>query len=165
MWLRRAFFWWLIPAAFLLPLWLFVGWIVTGAGGWALLWVFLAVPGVFIWQLVLSLLVRARGSVRADRAVSWWDVAAFAVWHVLVIALGLFDPAWWGAVLVAALAVGIGTFWLELWQLWQEAKPGRLVLRTSEGVAYVPPAESTPRSEPREHEVIVITENRTPPSA
>ena len=26
MWLRQAFFRWLIPAAFLLPLWLLVGW-------------------------------------------------------------------------------------------------------------------------------------------
>ena len=29
MWLRQAFFRWLIPAAFLLPLWLLIGWIVT----------------------------------------------------------------------------------------------------------------------------------------
>ena len=30
MWLRQAFFRWLIPAAFLLPLWLLIGWIVFG---------------------------------------------------------------------------------------------------------------------------------------
>ena len=75
MWLRRGFFGWLIPAAFVLPLWLFVGWIASGAGGWAFLWVVLAIPGVFLWQLLLSLLVRARGTVRAHPAVSWWDVA------------------------------------------------------------------------------------------
>ncbi len=39
MWLRRAFFGWLIPAAFVLPLWLLVGWGVFDAGGWGLLWV------------------------------------------------------------------------------------------------------------------------------
>jgi hypothetical protein len=66
MWLRRAFFGWLIPAAFLLPLWLLIGWAVFNAGGWAFLWVlFLAIPGVFLWQLLLTLLVRARGTVRA----------------------------------------------------------------------------------------------------
>ena len=95
MWLRRGFFGWLIPAAFVLPLWLFVGWIASGAGGWAFLWVVLAIPGVFLWQLLLSLLVRARGTVRAHRAVSWWDVAGFSVWHLLIIALGFFTQAWW----------------------------------------------------------------------
>nr|BFF11677.1 hypothetical protein GCM10025699_29800 [Microbacterium flavescens] len=59
--LRRGFFGWLIPAAFVLPLWLFVGWIVSGAGGWAFLWMVFAIPGVFLWQLLLSVLVRARG--------------------------------------------------------------------------------------------------------
>lgn len=162
MWLRRAFFGWMIPAAFLLPLWLLVGWAVTGAGAWAFLWVlFLAIPGVFIWQLILTLLLRARGSVRADRAVSWWDVGAFTVWHGLVISLGFFAESWWAAVMVVAILVGVGLFWLELWQLWQEAKPARMVLRTTEGVAYMPPAE--PRtSTPSAHEVIVITEKRTP---
>ena len=48
MWLRRAFFGWLIPAAFVLPLWLLIGWAVFNAGGWAFLWVlFLAIPGVW----------------------------------------------------------------------------------------------------------------------
>ena len=65
MWLRRAFYGWLIPAAFILPLWLLVGWGVFNAGGWAFLWVlFLAIPGVFLWQLLLTLLVRARGTVQ-----------------------------------------------------------------------------------------------------
>ena len=105
MWLRRAFYGWLIPAAFLLPLWLLIGWGVFNAGGWAFLWVlFLAIPGVFLWQLLLTLLVRARGTVRLHRAVSWWDVLGFAVWHLLVISLGFFDPAWWAAVLVVAIA-------------------------------------------------------------
>src|SRR5690349_9998248 len=49
MWLRRAFYGWLFPAAFLLPLWLLIGWAVFNAGGWAFLWVlFLAIPAVFI---------------------------------------------------------------------------------------------------------------------
>jgi hypothetical protein len=161
MWLRRAFFGWLIPAAFLLPLWLFVGWGVFNAGGWAFLWVlFLAVPGVFLWQLLLTLLVRARGTVRAHRAVSWWDVLGFTVWHCLVIALGFFNAAWWAPVMVVAVLVGIGLFWLELWQLWREAKPATLIMRTTEGMAYLPPMSSRAFEEPQE--VIVVTEKHTP---
>ena len=76
MWLRRAYYGWMIPAAFVLPLWLFVGWIAFNAGAWALLWVLLmAIPSVLIGQLVLTLLVRARPTARSERAVSWWDVA------------------------------------------------------------------------------------------
>jgi hypothetical protein len=161
MWLRRAFFGWLIPAAFLLPLWLFVGWGVFNAGGWAFLWVlFLAIPGVFLWQLLLTLLVRARGTVRAHRAVSWWDVLGFTVWHCLVIALGFFNPAWWAPVMVVAVLAGIGLFWLELWQLWREAKPSTFIMRTSEGMAYLPPM--SPRASAEPQEVIVVSEKHTP---
>jgi hypothetical protein len=140
MWLRRAFYGWLIPAAFLLPLWLLVGWAVFRAGGWAFLWVlFLAIPAVFIGQLILTLLVRARGTVRAQRAVSWWDVLGFGTWHVLIISLGLFNQAWWATAMITTILVGVGLFWLTLWQLWREAQPSRMVMYTTEGLAYLPP--------------------------
>ncbi|GAA1965112.1 MFS transporter permease [Microbacterium deminutum] len=161
MWLRRAFYGWLIPAAFLLPLWLLIGWGVYNAGGWAFLWVlFLAIPGVFLWQLLLTLLVRARGTVRAHRAVSWWDVLGFGAWHLLVISLGFFNPAWWAPVMVVTVLAGVGLFWLELWQLWSEAKPSQLVLRTAEGLAYMPPMSPHASAEPQE--VIVIAEKQRP---
>jgi hypothetical protein len=161
MWLRRAFYGWLIPAAFVVPLWLLVGWGVFNAGGWAFLWVlFLAIPGVFLWELLLTLLVRARGTVRAHRAVSWWDVLGFTVWHLLVISLGFYNPAWWAPMLVVAILVGVGLFWLELWQLWSEAKPSRIVLRTTEGMAYITPA--APRLAEDPQDVIVITEKHRP---
>ena len=160
MWLRRGFFGWLIPAAFVLPLWLFVGWIVSGAGGWAFLWMLLAIPGVFLWQLLLTLLVRARGTVRAHRAVSWWDVLGFSVWHLLVVALGFYAQAWWAPVMIVAVLVGIGMFWLELWQLWSEAKPSRVVMHTVEGVAYIPPVEERP--EPIVKDVIIVNEKQRP---
>ncbi|MET0812220.1 MAG: MFS transporter permease [Microbacterium sp.] len=164
MWLRRGFFGWLIPAAFVLPLWLFVGWAVTGAGGWAFVWMLFAIPGVFIWQLILTLLVRARGTVRAQRAVSWWDVLGFTVWHALVIALGFFNPAWWTPVLIVAVLVGLGVFWSELAQLWREARPTSILLRTTEGIGYIPPA---PASEPAAErpEIIVVSEKRSPSDA
>lgn len=163
MWVRRAFYGWLIPAAFLLPLWLLVGWGIFNAGGWAFVWVlFLAIPSVFIGQLILTLLVRARGTVRAHRAVSWWDVAGFTVWHGLTIALGFFAQAWWAPAMVLTIFVAVGLFWLELWQLWREARgSAAIVLRTAQGVGYIP--AQAPRAEPVDGEVFVITENR--PSA
>jgi hypothetical protein len=164
MWLRRAFFGWLIPSAFLLPLWLFIGWGIFNAGGWAFLWVlFLAIPSVFVGQLVLTLLVRARASVRSTRAVSWWDVLGFTVWHALTISLGFFAQAWWAPVMVLTVIVAVALFWLELWQLLREARSARIVLRTAEGVAYVPPPRQTPPSRDAD-DVIVITE-KTPPTA
>jgi hypothetical protein len=161
MWLRRAFYGWLFPAAFVLPLWLLVGWGVFNAGGWAFLWVLLiAIPSVFLGQLVLSLLVRARGTVRARRAVSWWDVAGFTVWHGLTISLGFFVQSWWAPVMILTVFVGVGLFWLELWQLWREAKPARVLLRTSEGMGYIPPSPRPPQDATAagRHEVIVIAE-------
>jgi hypothetical protein len=165
MWLRRAFFGWLIPAAFLVPLWLLVGWGVFNAGGWAFLWVlFLAIPSVFIGELVLTLLVRARGTVRAQRAVSWWDVLGFTVWHCLTIALGFYNPAWWAPVFVLTIAVFVGLLWLVLWELWREARPAGIVQYTRAGVGFIAadrPAAMTDevRAEP---DVIVITEGKKP---
>ena len=162
MWLRRAFYAWLIPAAFLLPLWLLIGWAVFRAGGWAFLWVlFLAIPAVFLGELILTLLVRARGTVRAHRAVSWWDVLGFGVWHALIISLGFFNQAWWAPVMVLTILVGVGLLWLTLWQLWREARPSRMLLYTQEGVAYLPadaaPAEPSVQSDAY-GDVFVISE-------
>lgn len=163
MWLRRAFYSWLIPAAFVLPVWLLIGWGVFRAGGWAFLWVlFLAIPAVLIGELVLTLLVRARGTVRAHRAVSWWDVLGFGVWHLLIISLGFFNQAWWAPTMVLTILVGVGLFWLTLWQLWREAKPTRTIMYTTEGVAYIPaePSASGSGESPAESysDVFVITE-------
>ncbi|GAA2991028.1 hypothetical protein JOD63_001123 [Microbacterium terrae] len=166
MWLRRALFGWLIPSAFVLPLWLLVGWGVFNAGGWAFLWViFLAIPGVFLWQLLLTLLVRARGTVRAHRAVSWPDAGGFVLWHAMVISLGFFVQSWWAPMLALTILVGIGVFWLALWQLWREARPSGLVMRTTEGVAYIPASAEGRESAAGSAgapEVIVLSEKRAP---
>jgi hypothetical protein len=160
MWLRQAFFRWLIPAAFLLPLWLLIGWGVF-QGGWAIFWVlFIAVPSVFVGQLVLTLLTRSRPSVRAERAVSWWDVGGFTLWHGLTIAVGCFIDGAFGWLLAAAVVVGIGMFWLQFWQLWTEAKANGAGFRQTvswsmtEGVGET---SSSPRAT-RPHEVIVVRE-------
>jgi len=128
--LRRLLSRWLWPAAVVLPVWLLIGWGVSGANGWAFLWVlFIAVPSVLIGQVVLTLLNRARPSVRRTGAVSWLDVAGFGVWHALTIAVGLFVEAWFGLTLALAILAAVGLLWLQLWQLWREASPSRL-LRT-----------------------------------
>ncbi len=166
MWLRRAFFWWLFPAAVVLPAWLLAGWIAFDASGWALLWVlFLAMPSVFVAQLILAFLVRARSSVRILRAVSWWDVLGFGVWHALIIATGLFSATWFAPVLVLTLFVAVALFWLTLWQLWREARDGtRAYLRAADGTAYLPP-QPQPQARPKAGETPVIVVVERPPDA
>lgn len=167
MWLRRGFFGWLFPSAFILPLWLFIAWIVFSRGGWAFVWVlFLAIPSVFIGQLILTLLVRARGTVRAERAVSWWDVAGFTVWHCLTISLGFYNTTWWAPVFILTIFVFVALVWLVLWELWREAKPTTIVRYTATGVGYIPAEQptTTPTASAADPEVIVITEAK-PPSA
>lgn len=123
MWLRSAFYRWMFPAAVVLPLWLLIGWGIFNAGGWAFLWVlFIAIPSVFIGQIILTLLVRARPSARQTRMASWWDVAGFGVWHALTIAIGCYPQAWFPLLLASAIVVAIALFWLMLWQLWGEAR-------------------------------------------
>jgi hypothetical protein len=159
MWVRRAFYRWLFPAAFVLPLWIFVGWVVFAPSGWTLLWVLLlAIPSVFFGQLILTLLVRARGSVRAEGAVSWWDVAGFGLWHAAVVGTGFFGSGWFLPVLVLAVAAAIALFWLSLWQLWGEARSGaRVYLRAADGTGYIPPTRPQ-RPAPAEPDVVVIAE-------
>lgn len=165
MWLRQAFYRVMFPAAVVLPLWLLIGWGVFQAGGWAFLWViFIAIPAVFIGQLVFALLVRARPSARQDQAASWWDVLGFGLWNGLTIACGFFNPTWFWAVLTGAIVVGIGLFWLLLWQLWDEARSGGVLLRTTgpESVSYIPPQDEA-RQRSTEHDVFIVTERPPAP--
>lgn len=164
MWLRQTFFRWLIPAAFVLPLWLVVGWIVFGASPWALLWVLLSAPVVFVWQLILALLVRARGTVRAERAVSWTDAGIIGVWHLLLVALGVFDSRWWWPALAVAVILGVVALSSSLRQLWRETGPRVSILRTASGVGYVAPPRPQPTGGSSPDEIIVIREN-TPPGS
>ena len=154
--LRSGFYRWLIPAAFVLPLWLVAGWIISGAGPLSLLWVLLSAPIVMVGQLILTLLVRARGTARAERAVSWTDVGLIGGWNALIVALGVFANPWWWALFALTIVVGFGALWGVLAQLWREARPTGVVLRTADGMGYVPaPQSQTGRSET---EVIIVRE-------
>ncbi|MEJ1087642.1 MFS transporter permease [Microbacterium sp. Mu-80] len=158
--LRRAFFRWLLPAAFVLPLWMIVGWAIFGQSGWGLLWVLLmAVPSVFIGQLVLTLLTRSRPSVRAERAVSWWDVAGFTVWHGLTIAVACFIDGAFPWLLTGAIIAVLGLFWLQLWQLWSEARgSGARIRETITWSSMSSHDRTSPSSTPAE--VIIVEEHR-----
>ncbi|WP_309129138.1 MFS transporter permease [Microbacterium sp.] len=160
MWLRQAFFRWLLPAAFVLPLWMLVGWAIFGQSGWALLWVLLmAVPAVFFGQLILTLLTRSRPSVRAERALSWWDVAGFGLWHGLTIAVGFFIDGAFGWLLTGAIIAGVALIWLQLWQLWNEARGSGARIRETIVWSSKPAADSGDRR--RAPEVVVIEEFRS----
>lgn len=160
MWLRQAFFRWLLPAAFLLPLWMIVGWAIFGQNGWGLLWVLLmAVPSVFVGQLVLTLLTRSRPSVRLERAVSWWDVAGFTLWHGLTIAVACFIDGAFPWLLTGAVVAVIGLFWLQLWQLWNEARGSGARLRETITWSSIPRSEAAPKAN-APADVIIVEERR-----
>lgn len=160
MMIRQAFFRWLLPAAFLLPLWMVVGWAIFGDSGWSLLWVLLmAAPSVFVTQLVLTLLTRSRPSVRAERALSWWDVTGFTVWHALTITVGFFAEGVFGWVLTGAIIAAVGLLWLQLWQLWNESRVSGARLRETISWSTVTSSGSATRAQ-TEPDVIIVEEKR-----
>ncbi len=161
---RSGFYRWLIPAAFVLPFWLFVGWIIFGASPLTLLWVLISAPIVLIGQLILTLLVRARGTARAERAVSWMDVGLIGGWNALIVVLGFFGNPWWWAVFAVTVMVGVAALWSTFWQLWREARPAGLLLRTSEGMGYVPAPVPRTGATMTDAEIIVVRENGAPPA-
>lgn len=159
MWLRRGYFRWLYPAAILLPVWLVVGWSLFGSSAWAFLGIlFIAAPAILVGELVLTLLIRARPTVRADRAVSWWDVLGVTVWHVLIIAFGCFFDTASFALLVCAIIAFIAVFWSSLAQLLTDARGTLRRMSTGTGPADVPTDDDV-RERARQHaEVIVVQE-------
>lgn len=119
--IRQAFFCWMVPAAFVLPAWLLIGFIVFRANAWGIFWLLLiAMPVVFIGQLIFTLMVRSRPSVRASRAVSWMDVGVIGVWQLLTIGVGLFNSFFWLFLTLAVVAF-VAVIASCLWQLWHEA--------------------------------------------
>jgi hypothetical protein len=159
--LRRLFFRWLLPASLVLPAWMLVGWAIFGRNGWGLLWVLLmAIPGVLVSQLVLTLLTRSRPSVRAERAVSWLDVAGFGVWHVLTILVGCFIDGAFPWLLTGAIVVAVALLWMQLWQLWSEARGAGARLRETITWSTITTQPRTDRTA-AEPDVIVIEEPRS----
>ncbi|MBM3715644.1 MAG: hypothetical protein FJW64_07910 [Actinobacteria bacterium] len=90
------------------------------------------------------------------------DVALFGAWHLVIVALGLFDGRAFVPLLLLSIAGAVGLFWWTLTALWREARDGTVaVLRTTDGTGYIPPTREQPRSRPRiDGEVIVVPEGR-----
>ena len=114
--IRRAFLRWLVAAVVVLPIWLAVGWAVFGGGGWGTLGLIITVPIAFIALGIIALLVWARPTVRAERAVSWTDVGVIGAWHASIIGIGFYGQGstFFG---VAAILLAIAAFWVAIWQL------------------------------------------------
>lgn len=114
--IRRAFLRWLVAAVVVLPIWLGVGWAIYGGGGWGTLGLIITVPVAFISLGIIALLVWARPTVRAERAVSWTDVGVIGAWHLSIIGVGFYGES---ATILGVLAIllAIGAFWSSIWQL------------------------------------------------
>ena len=114
--IRRAFLRWLVAAVVVLPVWLGVGWLIYGGGGWGTLGLIITVPVAFISLGIIALIVWARPTVRAERAVSWTDVGVVGAWHLSIIGVGFYGE---GATIFSVLAIllAIAAFWSSIWQL------------------------------------------------
>lgn len=121
MWLRRKLYTAQFGAAVLLPLWLLIGRAIFGRGldGDLLALVVLA-PLVALGLGGLSAVTMARASVRRKRALEWTDVAVLGVvWIAFAVAGAL--PAV-TEVLILAIALLFGAFWLQVWRLVRETR-------------------------------------------
>src|SRR4029453_6591283 len=83
---------------------------------WGTLGLVITVPLAFIALGIIALIVWARPTVRAERAVSWTDVAVIGAWHASIIGIGFYGQgaAFFG---VAAILLAIAAFWVAIWQL------------------------------------------------
>jgi len=119
MFVRRAFLSWQFVAVVVLPAAVFLSRGVFGASlGWDVLLSVLAAPVLGFALLVVAVLTVVRPSVRADRAVSWFDVAVSAAWHALIIWCCVQPSA--GLVFAIGLAAAVA-FWGAIWQLVTDA--------------------------------------------
>jgi len=117
--LRRAILRWQLFAVPVLPLWLLVGFGVFGGGPGGFFLLFIAAVVLFVFLAVLAGLTRLRPPVRETRAVGAWDAAATLAFHLALVGLGFFG-ATGVAFGVAAVLLGLTTFWLTVWQLTRE---------------------------------------------
>ncbi len=161
--IRRVFRIWMVIAAVVLPIWPLVGWGIFGGGGWQFLGLLIAMPILFVTMMIVAGLIRARPTVRREKAVSWLDVGILTVWHVAVIGFGLFGPSS-NAFAVLGVIAGLAAFWLVLWEFFTDARNrARETLSEFEQMAARPTVRSSPRPVRDGEEVIVIREDRTKP--
>ncbi|MGO4535578.1 hypothetical protein [Leifsonia sp. 2MCAF36] len=160
--IRKAFYWWLFPAAVILPAWLLVGWAAFHQGsGWSFLGLLVLCPILFVAMLVVSGIVMARRSVREKRAVSWRDVALFTPWHLAIIGFGFFAAGLTGWFAVAGILLFVATFWVAVWELLAETRARvQKTFAAYERAAQPQATGFTPRDVVDDGEYIVIEERR-----
>ncbi|WP_158863702.1 hypothetical protein [Leifsonia sp. AG29] len=159
--IRRAFYWWLFPAAIVLPAWLLIGWAAFSQGsGWSFLGLLILSPLLFVTLLLVAGLLVARRSVRESRAVSWYDVGLLTAWHASIIAFGFFPPGVTPWLAVLGIALFLAAFWVALWELVRETRV-RVQATFAAYEQLARPRETAPTQEPiDEGEYIVIEERR-----
>ena len=160
--IRKAFYWWLFPAAVVLPVWVLVGWAAFSQGsGWSFLGLLVLCPILFVAMLIVGGIVMARRSVREKRAVSWWDVALFTAWHLSIVGFGFVVPGLTGWFAVAGILLFIGTFWVAVWQLLTETRSRvQQTFAAYERAAQPKPTEHSASDAVDAGEYIVIEERR-----
>ena len=158
--IRKAFYWWLFPAAVILPVWLLIGWAVFGSGGWTFLGLLILCPVIFVSQLAVAGIIVARKSVRESRAVSWYDVAFLTAWHAAIVAFGCFVPGLSSVYAVLGIILGLVAFWVSLGELVTEARTRvRNTFEAYERVAAGPQRAGGAAGTP-DAEIFVVEEHR-----
>ncbi|GAB3613600.1 MFS transporter [Humibacter ginsengisoli] len=159
--LRRALLRWQLFAVPVLPLWLLVGFGVFGGGVGGFFLLFLGSGVLFVFLAVLAGLTRLRPRVRGEKAPGWWDAAATLAFHLALVGLGFFG-ATGVAFGVAAVVLGLATFWLTLWELvheWRD-RVSSAVSRASAADARKQAAEGQSRRRgPDDGDVIIVHES------
>lgn len=116
--IRRFFYLWLFPSAFVLPLWVLLGWgFFHPGGGWSLLGVLVLCPIIFVAALLVAIIIVVRPRVRRTRCVSWLDAFLLALWNASVIAFGFFPENSTGLIAVLGIVVFVILFWSAVGQL------------------------------------------------
>lgn len=166
--IRRAFYRWQFIAAIVLPVWLLIGYAIFGSSGWGVIGLMFAAPIAFVSLGVVALVIAARRDVRRAKAVDWADVAVLGVWHLLIIAAGVYGPT--GITFAILAMVGaIAAFWYAVWRLLSDgARRVRATMEEYERLASsgrapgagIPGQARTPRAEDG-GEVIVVREERS----
>lgn len=120
MWLRKAFYRAMLPAAILLPLWLLIGrGLIVSGPGWELVLLFFACPILTILMAGVAGLIFARKRVRGSKAVAWADVTLLSVWYLAIIAAGLVS---YEVMAVLVVVLSVAAFWAAAWMLFAETR-------------------------------------------
>lgn len=112
-WALRAFFWVMIGAIVVLPVWIMFGRALAGAplGGALLLQAFLG-PGLAILIGAVVGITIARKQVRKPRAAQWRDVKLLGPWLLVIALLGVTVVDTGGGSTGSALTAWFGDGWL-----------------------------------------------------